>query len=83
MPGTVTLSFGRRQTLFTYSPARAWWLNGFDPFKQNVRPQSLHATFTVDMSSRPALFSALSGAKATKDGHWTFIKSTQTAIFRF
>ncbi|BCN29442.1 hypothetical protein bsdtb5_07370 [Anaeromicropila herbilytica] len=54
LPMTLKLTDKKGHKIVNYKPhGKKWWITGFNPYYQNVK-----ATYTIDFSSKKALFKA-------------------------
>ena len=59
MPMTLTLYDKKGNTIMCYMPDDPqWWITGFDPMIQDVKPKDLTVIGSIDMSSNPELWEA-------------------------
>ena len=77
---TMTLTYDG-STIIDHSDT-TWWITGFNPNYLDVREGQLTATYTIDFSSQPGMFSSFS-AKYDSDSRWTFDPQTYLASFSF
>jgi len=78
----MTLSY-KGKKIFNYGPTKAWWMNGFDPYYQNVRPEYLQANYRVYMAGHTDMFKALAKAYPLARSGWTFDKTFYIACLKF
>lgn len=81
MPMTLKLTDKEDNLIFRYAPKEPqWWITGFKPSMQNVDPDDLKATFTVDFSQNSKMFEAFKNVGG--DG-WYFDSKTYKATLVF
>jgi hypothetical protein len=86
MPMTLKLSHKNGQTIFYYTPAaKQWWITGFNPYWQDVRPNNMTAVYTIDFSTREQDKKMYWAFKKVwvKSAKWTFNDQKFTAQCTF
>ena len=59
MSMTLILKDNNGNTIFNYKPSeKQWWVNGFNPYWQDVQASELIANYTVDFSGKEGMYSA-------------------------
>ena len=84
LPMTLTLTDNKGNLISSYNPSEPqWWISAWDPYKQDVNPKDLMATFTVNFSGNKGMFDAFYKQKYGQTNRLTFDKKNYTVTIKF
>ncbi len=84
MPMTLTLYDKDGNTIMCYMPDDPqWWITGFDPMLQDVKPKDLTVIGSIDMSSNLKLWEAFKARYKGRAKEFCFDEENQTVYYNW